>query len=146
MLARLPLSLTLSPEGEREGQTKGAGMRDPLLTTRARTMRQQLTEPERRLWVELRAKRFHGAKFRRQQVIGTYIADFACRSPMLVIEVDGESHAERGVYDAARTTFLEERGYRVLRFTNGEITQNIAAVLKAIEAVLRPPPLPDPLP
>ena len=105
-------------------------------------MRQQLTEPERRLWVELRAKRFHGAKFRRQQVIGSYIADFACRSPMLVIEVDGESHAERGAYDAARSVFLAERGYRVLRFTNDEITQNVGAVLQAIELALAPPPLP----
>jgi very-short-patch-repair endonuclease len=109
-------------------------------------MRQQLTEPERRLWVELRAKQFHGAKFRRQQVIGTYIADFACRSPMLVIEVDGESHLERATYDAARTTFLKERGYRVLRFTNDEVTQDIEAVLQAIQAYLTSAPLPDPLP
>src|SRR5687768_11948195 len=121
-------------------------MRDPLLTARARTMRQQLTEPERRLWAELRAKQFRGAKFRRQQVIGTYIADFACRSPMLVIEVDGESHAERATYDAARTTFLEERGYRVLRFTNDEVTQDIQAVLQTIEAGISSAPLPGPLP
>ena len=117
-------------------------MRDPLLTERARTMRQRLTEPERRLRVELRAKRFHGVKFRRQQVIGTFIADFACRSPMLVIEVDGECHADRGSYDAARTAYLVERGYRVLRFTNDEITRDMGAVLRAIEGALTPSPLP----
>ncbi len=63
-------------------------------------MRREVTAPELKLWLELRAKRFQGAKFRRQVVIGPSIADFACRLPtMLIVEVDGETHAEQRAYD-----------------------------------------------
>ncbi|HET9811197.1 MAG TPA: DUF559 domain-containing protein, partial [Sphingomicrobium sp.] len=75
-------------------------MRDQVLTERARHMRRELTPAERKLWYALRAKRFNGAKFRRQLVVGRYIADFACRIPtMLVIELDGDTHAGREAYD-----------------------------------------------
>jgi len=110
-------------------------------------MRRELTAPELKLWLQLRAKRFAGAKFRRQVVIGRYIADFACRMPkMLIVEVDGETHAERAAYDATRTEHLEGRGYRVLRFTNAEVMSNIDGVLFAIAGALGTPPLPSPLP
>jgi very-short-patch-repair endonuclease len=122
-------------------------VRNRQLLANARAMRRELTGPELRLWLKLRAKRFEGAMFRRQVVIGPYIVDFACRTPArLVVEVDGETHAEREKYDAARTAFLEERGYRVLRFTNAEVMSNIDGVLLTIAEALRPPPLPDPLP
>ncbi|MET1111397.1 MAG: DUF559 domain-containing protein, partial [Allosphingosinicella sp.] len=106
-----------------------------------------LTTAERRLWYALREKRLEGAKFRRQVVIGPYIADFACRLPkMLVVEVDGETHAGRELYDAARTTDLKKRGYEVMRFTNSDVMTNLDGVLLTILQVLQSPPLPGPLP
>ncbi|MFN3474247.1 MAG: endonuclease domain-containing protein [Blastomonas sp.] len=102
-------------------------------------MRVEATEPEIRLWLELRAKRFAGVKFRRQKVIGNYIADFASRTPMLVIELDGDTHDGREVYDAERTRHLESQGYRVLRFTNYDVMTAMEGVLMVIEAALQPP-------
>ena len=122
-------------------------MRDPELIERARAMRRELTVPERKLWHALRAGRLDGAKFRRQVVIGRYIADFACRQPcMLAVEVDGDTHAEQEDYDQARTRFLSECGYRVMRFTNTEVMTNLDGVLLTIQKTLQTPPLPDPLP
>ena len=114
--------------------------RDQILLDRARKLRREMTPLEAKLWHALRAKRFNGAKFRKQNVIGRYIVDFACRIPrMLVIEVDGDSHASQASYDARRTTFLEDRGYRVLRFTNRDIGSNLEGVLLSIEDALRLP-------
>jgi very-short-patch-repair endonuclease len=110
-------------------------------------MRRNLTGPERMLWHALRAGRFAGAKFRRQVVIGSYIADFACRSPaMVVIEADGDSHAGRERYDAARTAELEMRGYKVMRFTNEEVAANLDGVLMASGGALDGLPLSPPSP
>ena len=119
-------------------------MRDQILLERAKAMRKELTEPERRLWNAFRAKRLGGASFRRQVVIGNAIADFACRSPrMLVVEVDGETPAGQQSYDAGRTRCLELRGYHALRFTNSEIMTNLEGVLLTIQRELRTPPLPN---
>jgi very-short-patch-repair endonuclease len=115
-------------------------LRDQQLLTRAKQLRTNQTPLEQKLWYALRAKRFAGVKFRRQVVIGRYIADFACRSPrMLVIEVDGDTHAARGSYDAQRTAFLESRGYHVLRFANREVGTNLTSVLMTIAETLRLP-------
>ena len=95
-------------------------MRDASSLKHAQAMRKDMPEPERRLWLELRAAHFQGVKFRRQKVIGRYIADFASNDPELVIELDGDSHAGRESYDDARTRFLEEQGYRVIRFSNSK--------------------------
>lgn len=111
-------------------------MRDPRLTDYAKSMRREPTPPESRLWLQLRARRFERAKFRHQKVIGAYIADFACRDPMLVIELDGDTHGTSHTYDAVRTTYLEARGYRVLRFTNVEILNNLSGVLEVIASTL----------
>lgn len=100
-------------------------MRDGKLIERAKAMRRELTGPELKQWLELRAKCFEGAKFRRQVVIGRYIADFACRNPMLIVEVDGETHVDRGAADQQRTEFLQDRGYRVIRFTNADVSSNL---------------------
>ena len=106
-------------------------------------MRRVPTGPERVLWLELRARRFNNAKFRRQVVIGPYIADFACRTPtMLVVELDGDTHSESGAYDARRSDFLEERGYRVIRFANSDVTANLDGVLMAIAEALGESPSP----
>ncbi len=114
-------------------------MRPEKLTQRARAMRIEATEPEIRLWLELRAKRFAGVKFRRQKVIGNYIVDFASRNPMLVIEVDGDTHDGREAYDATRTKFLERKGYQVLRFTNYDVMTAMEGVLMVIEAAVQAP-------
>lgn len=112
-------------------------MRDPDLIARAIHMRQNPTPAEAKLWHELRAKRFAGYKFRHQNVIGRYIADFACRHPMLIVEVDGDTHGHQEQYDARRTAFLESRGYKVVRFTNEDVLTNIEGVLCAIGEVLK---------
>ncbi len=115
-------------------------MRDQQLISHAKQMRQQMSPFETTLWRQLRADRFEGAKFRRQVVIGRYIADFACRRPrMLVIEADGDTHAAQANYDSTRTEFLESKGYRVLRFSNRDIGSNIEAVLSAISEALTLP-------
>jgi very-short-patch-repair endonuclease len=107
--------------------------KDAELIERAKSMRREPSPFEQKLWLALRAKRLSGAKFRRQQVIGTYIADFACRIPkMLVIEVDGDTHAHQKAYDKNRTTEFERRGYRVLRFTNRDVGSNLEGVLMTI--------------
>ena len=115
-------------------------MRDQRLLEYAKRLRTEQTPLEQKLWYALRAKRFQGAKFRRQVVIGRYIVDFACRLPrMLVVEVDGDTHASRQGYDSQRTAFLESKGYRVLRFTNREVGTNIEGVLTIIAGALDSP-------
>jgi very-short-patch-repair endonuclease len=103
-------------------------------------LRTNQTPLEQKLWYALRARRFEGAKFRRQVVIGRYIVDFACRIPcMLVIEVDGDTHGVQRGYDEQRTEFLGSRGYRVLRFTNADVGTNLDGVLTMIaESLGRP--------
>ena len=124
-------------------------MRDPVLTRRAKEMRKDMPEPEMRLWLELRAARFQGIKFRRQKVIGKFIADFASNNPKLVIELDGDTHAMQASYDEKRTQFLESQGYKVIRFSNSEIMGNMDGVLmKRAKLVVgmgfSPPPTPSP--
>lgn len=114
-------------------------MRDPRLIERAKKMRREATPPERALWRYLKSDQLGGAKFRRQVVVGPYIADFACRTPMLlVVELDGDTHGAQEDYDAERTQFLESKGYRVLRFSNRDVVQNIEGVLETITANLNP--------
>lgn len=111
--------------------------RDQLLLVRAKQMRREPSPFEHRLWLALRAKRFQGAKFRRQVVIDRYIADFACRIPrMLVIEVDGETHGDSMQYDHRRSLEFERRGYQVLRFANRDVGNNMEGVLMTIADAL----------
>jgi very-short-patch-repair endonuclease len=117
-------------------------MRERVLTERAKEMRTHANEPETRSWLALRAKRFSGVKFRRQKVVGPYIVDFACRDPMVVIELDGDSHAERIEADATRTAYLRGQGYEVIRFTNTDIMTNLEGVLNTLAARLAQSPLP----
>jgi very-short-patch-repair endonuclease len=114
-------------------------MRDPTLTQYARTNRQQPTEPENRMWRSLRAKRFEGVKFRRQKAVGPYIVDFSSRDPMLVSEIDGDTHSGREKSDKLRIQFLETQGYRVIRFTNLDVMQNLEGVLTTVECAVRAP-------
>ena len=102
----------------------------------AKTLRTDQTPPEAALWNIVRAKRLGGVKFVRQLPIAPYVADFAAREARLVIELDGDSHIGREAYDAARTAFIESKGYRVIRFTNREISNNPEGVARAILVAL----------
>ncbi len=117
-------------------------MRDPRLTEYAKEMRRQPTEPETKLWLELRAKRLSGVKFRKQKVIGPYIADFASREPMIVIEIDGDTHDKMKDYDLKRTDYLKQQGYSVIRFTNLEIMRNLDGALERLSGIIETSPLP----
>jgi very-short-patch-repair endonuclease len=108
---------------------------------RARRLRRDQTAAESALWTKLRAKRLDGLRFRRQFTIDNFIADFCCREYKLVIELDGIHHAEQAGYDAWRTQILEQRGFRVMRFSNDEVLENPDGVVEAIlEAVKRRSP------
>ena len=99
---------------------------------RARELRRDQTPAERELWARLRGKQLCGLKFRRQHPIGRCIVDFCCVASKLVIEVDGDSHAFQEEYDSARTAYLEERGYRVIRFTNQQVHRQLDDVLAEV--------------
>ena len=114
-------------------------MRDKRLVEFAKSMRREMTEPEKLLWHQLRAKRFEGTKFRRQNVVGKYIADFYSRSAMLIIEVDGDTHAFQHEYDNIRENFFKTLGFNVVRFTNAEVMANMEGVLTMIGMLLTPP-------
>lgn len=110
---------------------------DRAVVKRARSLRNNATDGERRLWSEMRQfKRYYGLHVRRQAPIGRYVADFVIQSRRLVIEVDGEFHAapERQTADKRRDKWLESQGYRTLRITTGELTENLDG---CIETILR---------
>ena len=114
-------------------------------TMLARTLRRDSTDVERRLWCALRESGLPW-KFRRQHPIGRHIADFACPARKLVIELDGGQHAQQHAADAARSAVIEAHGYRVIRFWNNDVSENLDGVLQRIRAALEsPPPHPDPL-
>lgn len=123
-------------------------MRDANSLKRAQAMRKDMPEPEVRLWLQLRAARFRGVKFRRQKVVGKFIVDFASNHPKLAIEIDGDTHDGRENYDSQRSQFLEEQGYRVIRFSNSDVMSNMEGVLHQLGLVIgemtSPPPTPSP--
>ena len=101
-----------------------------------------LTDAEQRLWHRLRKRQCGGFRFRRQVPLGAYIVDFACLPERLVVEVDGGQHADDVARDAVRTGWLEQKGYRVIRFWNHDVLENTDGVVEAILQALRsaPPP------
>ena len=108
----------------------------------AQENRNHPTEAETLLWNVLSGKGLDGAKFRRQHIIGQYIADFACLDKGLVVELDGHHHSLPPVSedDAIRTEYLNEEGYRVIRFTNEQVLHNLDETLAQIQAALSAPP------
>ena len=108
----------------------------------AREMRNNATEAERLLWGHLRRRQLNGFKFRRQRPIGPYICDFVCLEALVVIELDGNQHAARALYDADRDAFLRSNGFRVLRFWNTDVFSQTDSVVKTIYDTLHAPPLP----
>jgi crossover junction endodeoxyribonuclease RuvC len=102
-------------------------------------LRQDATAVERRVWSRLRAAQLDGLKFRRQEPILGLTVDFVCHERRLVIELDGGQHATATDADARRTRLLEQAGFRVLRFWNGDVVENLDGVLDAIrDATLQP--------
>jgi very-short-patch-repair endonuclease len=104
----------------------------PKVFKHAQELRHNPTPAEARLWSHLRSHRGDGPSFRRQHAIGNYIADFCCPSRMLIIELDGSQHLEQDKYDADRTADLEAKGYRVLRFWNDEVMNDIEGVMSVV--------------
>jgi very-short-patch-repair endonuclease len=111
---------------------------------RARRLRRDATGPEKLMCRRLR-EAFPDAKFRRQSPVGPYVADFLSFRHKLVIELDGGQHALQTERDAARTAFLQNQGYQVMRFWNNEVAQNADGVLQTIGSALHPHPGPFPV-
>ncbi len=107
------------------------------LTPVARKLRHEMTDAERLLWSRIRARQLEGHKFVSQCAIGDAVADFACRRGKLAIELDGGQHAEAAHADAERTHMIESFGYRVIRFWNSDVTENLDGVLETILQELR---------
>jgi len=116
------------------------------IVQRARELRRNPTDTERKLWHHIRDKRIENFRFRRQRPIGKYIVDFICLEVNLVIELDGGHHADQQQYDAERTKYLTAQGLHVLRYWNNDVMQNIEGVLEDIRAalLLRTPSQPSP--
>ena len=106
----------------------------PQLNTFRKTLRNNMPQPERKLWFYIRRKQL-GVKFRRQHSIGKYIVDFFCCELKLAIELDGNSHfsEQAQAYDHQRTRDLSKLEIKVLRFTNNEVNQNLEEVLVKIK-------------
>lgn len=116
-------------------------------TKRAKELRNQASPAERKLWTILSGRKLDGFKFGRQMPVGPYFADFLCRERRLVVELDGFSHDMQQDHDARRDAFMQAEGYRVLRFANADVMNNLEGVALAIAAALAetgpPPALPQ---
>jgi very-short-patch-repair endonuclease len=108
-------------------------MKKKSLIVFARELRKNSTIAERKLWYRLRSRNFMELKFRRQEPIGNYIVDFVCYEKKLIVELDGGQHNEFSEKDIPRTKALEKEGYKVLRFWNNEVINNIDGVLTIIK-------------
>jgi very-short-patch-repair endonuclease len=106
-----------------------------------RALRRNQTEAEKRLWRKLRSREFQGVKFRRQQPLGPYVADFCSFQNKVIIELDGGQHALTNEKDAKRTAYLKQSGFQVIRFWDNEVLNNIEGVLEDIWQNLNQPPL-----
>jgi very-short-patch-repair endonuclease len=136
----MPANSPLPLVGEGQGRGKKAHM-----LANAKSLRSNQTDAETRLWCHLRAHRFMGLKFKRQKPVGHYIADFLCSERRLIVEVDGDQHAEQAAYDQQRERWLRSQGYTVLRFWNHDVMQQLEGVLEQIRCAVEPSPL-APLP
>jgi len=121
---------------------------NPPILTHARELRQPQTPAEAKLWACLSSRQVGGFKFRRQHPIDRFIVDFYCPACRLVIEIDGDTHAEQVEYDQARTSWLSEQGYHVIRFSNREVVQHLDEVIEVIlgecQGLISPAPQPSP--
>ncbi|WP_423604127.1 endonuclease domain-containing protein [Sphingomonas sp. MS122] len=104
------------------------------ISPHAAKLRRDRTDAEDRFWQAVRNRRLDGFKFRFQHSLWPYVADFACLEAMLIVELDGGQHSE--AEDARRTAFLEAKGFRVLRFGNHDVLENLEGVLAVVAAAL----------
>lgn len=120
------------PEFNRPIGLKKFTSRKSLSLAKAKALRQNQTDVEKKLWNKLKTKQLENYKFRRQHPVGTYITDFTCVEKKLIIELDGGQHSENIDHDNKRTEFLNEAGFEVLRFWNFEVNENLEGVLQVI--------------
>ncbi len=101
----------------------------------ARKLRKNQTPQERKMWNLLRNRQFHNLEFRRQFPMENYVADFLCKKEKIIIEIDGSQHnlEENILKDELRTKFFETKGYRIIRFWNNDIDNNIEGVFLELE-------------
>ncbi|MFN3676698.1 MAG: DUF559 domain-containing protein [Sphingomonas pseudosanguinis] len=128
------------------GGDRGEGprpFRENRPTKKARELRLNPTDAERRLWRALSRRQIAGVRFNRQVPVGPYIADFAARSEKLIVEVDGGQHDDRATYDEERTRYLEAQGWHVIRFWNNDVLGNLEGVVATIERALAEKPSPQ---
>jgi very-short-patch-repair endonuclease len=104
----------------------------PHLIALAKDLRSNSTDAERLIWSRLRARRFFGSKWKRQQPLGNYIVDFVCFEARVVVELDGGQHACSTEADAKRDAWLTNQGFKVLRFWNNEVFENLDGMLTTI--------------
>jgi very-short-patch-repair endonuclease len=104
----------------------------PKILHQAGELRKQTTPAEQKLWAYLRLMRDDGVRFRRQYAIGSFITDFCVPRKKLIIELDGSQHLEQEAYDDERTKYLELQGYKVIRFWNNDVMNNIEGVILSI--------------
>jgi very-short-patch-repair endonuclease len=107
----------------------------------ARTLRRNQTEAEKRLWRKLRSRDFQGVKFRRQQPLGPYVADFCSFQNKMIIELDGGQHALAQEEDEKRTAYLKRSGFQVIRVWDNEVLNKMEGVLEYIRQSLKSAPL-----
>ncbi|MBK6793017.1 MAG: endonuclease domain-containing protein [Anaerolineales bacterium] len=108
---------------------------NPKTRTHAIELRKELTPAERKLWANIRNDKL-GINFRRQHAIGNFIPDFVCIEKKLIVELDGSQHLEQVEYDTERTKYFETLGYKVIRFWNNQIMNDINGVIKVIQFAL----------
>ena len=131
----LDLSVPSPQGGEGGAKRRVRAVRPPRAVPKARQLRKVMTEAEQRFWNLVRNRNFERLKFVRQYPIGPYIADFARRGRMLVVEIDGSQHAE-STNDETRTAFLNAEGHSVLRFWNNDVLADLAGVYDLLRAVV----------
>ncbi len=129
----LPRRLLTSPSMGEVDAVQGAAAGEGAVVKKdfVRRLRRNMTVAERRLWAALRAKRFEKYKFRRQLPVGKYVADFMCFEKRLIVEADGGQHSE-SAHDAVRDAWLKSQGFRVLRFWNFGVYEELDGVLLTI--------------
>jgi very-short-patch-repair endonuclease len=110
---------------------------DAQTKARSRKLRNNQTFAEQKLWQKLRSKQINGNKFRRQFAIGRYIVDFICLNKSLIIELDGGQHMDNANYDLKRDNWLKSQNFKVLRFWNNQIMNEIDSVLDVISQKLK---------
>ena len=118
--------------------------KDNHLVPLARGLRRNSTLAEARLWEQLRGRKLEDIKFVRQERVGPFIADFACRELKLIVEVDGATHSTEVelAADKARTLFLNTLGYEVIRVTNEEVLSGLDQVVTMMREIIRNRPRP----